>query len=327
LLQWSGRAEEACVTRLRFLSLLLAMAVVPLAARAQPAYPNGAVTIVVPYAAGGITDLLARLVAEKLAPRLGVPVVAENRTGAGGSIAAQAVARAKPDGQTLLMHSSAILPVVLSLPGSSFEPMKELAPVGFVAGLPSILTVNPAVPATTMPELLAWLRANPGRANCGNLGEGAGDHQGCLAIEKVSGSRIAHVTYRGLPPLNVDLIGGAIQMNIGAVPVQLPLVREGKLRMLAVATTQRLPNLPDVPTLLESGVPYDALAKNAVFAPAGTPPAILARLNSEIAAIMAEPAVRTRIEALGAIPGPGDVESLRIAFQKDWDRARTALGK
>jgi tripartite-type tricarboxylate transporter receptor subunit TctC len=303
--------------------LCLALMASPLTAFSQQGYPRGQLTMVVPYAAGGITDVLARLVAEKLSLRLGVPVVPENRTGAGGTIAAQAVARAKPDGQTLVMFSSAILPVAAAVPGSSFEPMKELAPVGFVAGLPSVLTVNNAVPASNVSELLAWLRANPGKANCGNLGEGAGDHQGCLAIEKVSGSRIAHVTYRGLPPLNLDLIGGAIQMNIGSAPVQLPLVRDGKLKLIAVATAQRLDSLPNVPTLQESGVPYDALAKNAVFTTAGTPPAIIARLNADIAAIMADPAVRARIEAVGAMPGPGDVESLRLAFQRDWDRALT----
>lgn len=307
------------------LCLALACLVLPLSVQAQGKYPNGAVTIIVPYAPGGITDMLARMVAEKLSQRWAVPVVAENRSGAGGSIAAQALARAKPDGQTLMMHSSAILSVVANLPGSSFDPMKELAPVGFVAGLPSLLVVNPAVPATTVAELLAWLRAHPGKANCGNLGEGAGDHQGCLAIERVAASRIAHITYRGLPPLNVDLIGGAIQMNIGSLPVQLPLVRDGKLRLLAVATAQRIDNLPNVPTLLESGIPYDSLAKNAIFAPAGTPKAVIAKINAEIAAIMAEPATRSRIESLGAIAGPGDIESLRIAFQKDWDRARAAL--
>lgn len=302
--------------------LALCLLAAPLLAHAQAGYPRGPVTIVVPYAPGGITDMLARMVAEKLSPRLGVPVVAENRSGAGGMIAAQAVAHAKPDGQTLLMHSSATLPVAATLAGSSFDPMKELAPIAFVAGLPSVLVVNPAVPATTVAELLAWLRTNPGAANCGNLGEGANDHRGCQAIERAAGSRLAHVTYRGLPPLNVDLIGGAIQMNIGSAPVQLPLAREGKLRMLAVATAQRLETLPNVPTLQESGVPFDSLAKNAVFAPAGTPAAVVTRLNTEIAAIMADPTVRARIEAVGALPGPGDVESLRVAFQKDWDRAR-----
>lgn len=305
--------------------LLLSLALLSSGVGAQSTYPRGPVTIVVPYAAGGVTDVLARVVAEKLSPRLGVPVVAENRSGAGGTIAAQAVARARPDGQTLLMHSSAILPVAASLPGAPFDPMKELAPVGFVAGLPAVLVIHPGVPASSVGELIAWIRAHPGQANCGNLGEGANDHRACQAIEKVAGTRMAHITYRGLPPLNVDLISGAIQMNMGAAPVQVPLAREGKLRLLAVATAQRLESLPGVPTLIESGVPFDSYAKNAVFAPAGTPPAVLARLNSEIAAIMTDPAVRARVEAMGALPGPGDVESLRAAFQRDWDRARAAV--
>lgn len=304
----------------RRLALALPLAA-PAAARAQ-GFSGQPITLVVPYAAGGITDILARLVAERLSARLGVPVVADNRSGAGGLIAAQAVARARPDGHTLLMHSSAILFVAASTPDLRFDPMRELEPVAFVAGLPSVLTVNPSVPARTMPELLAWLRANPGRANCGNLGEGGNDHQGCQAIERAAGSRMEHLTYRGLPPLDLDLVSGAIQMNIGSAPVQLPLVREGKLRLLAVATAERLPELPEVPTLLESGVAYDALAGNAIFAPAGTPPAVVARLNAGIAALLAEPAVRERIERLGAILGPPDTESLRARFQRDWDRAR-----
>ena len=307
----------------RFAAAALLVAA-PLLSHAQP-YPRGAVTLLVPYTPGGITDVLARIVADRLTQKLGVPVVAENRSGAGGTIAAQAVARAKPDGQTLLMHSSAILPVALSLPDSTFDPMKELAPVAFVAGLPSVLTVHPSVPANTMPELLAWLRANPGKANCGNLGEGANDHQACKALERAAGTQMTHVTYRGLPPLNIDLLAGTIQMNLGSVPVQMPLVKEGKLRALGVGTIQRVATLPTLPTLLESGVQFDTLAKNAVFAPAGTPQPIIARLNAEIAAIMAEPAVRTRVDGLGCVLGAPDVESLRVAFQRDWERARENL--
>ena len=143
----------------RFAAAALLVAA-PLLSHAQ-SYPRGAVTLLVPYVPGGITDVLARIVADRLTQKLGVPVVAENRSGAGGTIAAQAAARSKPDGQTLLMHSSAILPVALSLPDSTFDPMKELSPVAFVAGLPSVLTVHPSGPANTMAELLAWLRANP----------------------------------------------------------------------------------------------------------------------------------------------------------------------
>ena len=306
----------------RRLALALPLALVPLAARAQPAFPSQPITMIVPYVAGGITDVLARLVADRLATRLGVPVVPENRSGAGGLIAAQATARARPDGTTIMMHSSAILAVAATTPDLRFDPMQDLAPVIFVAGLPSVLVVNPSVPATTMAELIAWLRANPGRANCGNLGEGANDHRACLTIERVAGSRIEHLTYRGLPPLNLDLVAGTIQMNLGSAPVQVPLAREGRLRILAVGTAERVPSLPDVPTLIESGIPFDTLASNAIFVPAGTPPAIIARLNTEIAAILADPAVRARIEGTGSILGPTDIPSLRARFQRDWDRAR-----
>lgn len=301
---------------------LLAAALVPAAARAQSDVPARGITILVPYAAGGITDTLARLVAERLRPRLGVSVVAENRTGGGGMIAAQAVARARPDGSTLLMHSSAILVVAAHTPGQPFDPMAELEPVAFVAGLPSVLVVNPGIPAHSMPELLAYLRAHPGRVNCGILGEGSSDHQACKAIERAAPTSLEFPVYRGLPPLNIDLMAGLIQMNIGSAPIHMPLVREGRLRALAVGTAQRLPDLPDLPTLLESGVAYDGLAINAIFAPMGTPAPIVARLNREIAAILQEPALRARIEGLGAVLGPPDAASLGATFRRDWERAR-----
>lgn len=315
------------MTFVRWLLILVACTfstALPAAAQ-KPASSGASMTIVVPYAAGGITDTLARIVAERLGPRLDVPVVVDNRGGAGGVIGAQAVARAKPDGQTLLMNSSAILPVAANLKDLQFDPMKALEPVAFVAGLPSVLVVHPSVPAKDMAEFLAYLRANPGKLNCGILGEGGGDDQACTALEKVAGSRMEHLTYRGLPPLDLDLLAGVIQVNVGSAAVQMPLVREGKLRVLATSMARRAPDMPDVPTLLESGVPYDALATNALFAPAGTPPEIVARLNREVAAILAEPEVRARIESLGLLLGPSDVESLRAQFQRDWERAQAAL--
>ena len=303
------------------------LAMPTLAAIAQTAPSGQSTTIIVPYAPGGVTDTLARIVAERLGARLGTPVVVDNRGGAGGVIGAQTVARAKPDGRTLLMNSSAILVVAANMKEARFEPMKELEPVAFVAGLPSVLVVNPSVPATNMAEFLAYLRANPGKLNCGNVGDGGNDHQGCIALADAAHSRMEHLSYRGLPPLDLDLIADVIQVNIGSAAVQMPLVREGKLRALATAMATRLPEYPDLPTLLESGVNYDALASNAIFAPAGTPPEIVARLNKEIAAIMAEPAVRARIESMGLLLGPSDVASLRTLFQRDWDRARTTLNR
>ena len=305
-------------------AVLATMTAVSCPAMAQPAFPTRPVTIVIPYAAGGITDTLARMMAERLSPRLGVPVVAENRSGAGGLIAAQAVARAPADGHTLLMHSSAILVAAANAPDPSFDPSTALAPVAFVAGLPSVLVVHPSVPARTMPELLRYIRDNSGRVNCGVLGEGSSDHQACMAIAQAAGGQMEYPVYRGLPPLNIDLLAGAIQINNGSIPVQMPLAREGRLRALAVATTERLPDFPDLPTLRESGVDWDALAINALFAPAGTPAAVLARLNAESAAILQDPAIRARITAMGAILGPPDAASLGAAFLRDWNRARAA---
>ncbi len=310
----------------RFALGLVLLLMVPVPAAIAQAPPSGQpITIVVPYAAGGVTDTLGRIVAERLGARLGSPVVVENRGGAGGVIGAQIVARAKPDGRTLLMNSSAILVVAANMKDVQFDPMKELEPVAFVAGLPAVLVINPKVPANNVGEFLAYLRANPGKLNCGNVGEGGGDHQGCVALERAADSRMEHLSYRGLPPLDLDLIADVIQVNIGSAAVQMPLVREGKLRALATAMAKRLPEFPELPTLLESGVNYDALATNAIFAPAGTPPEIVGRLNREIAAALAEPTVQARIESMGLLLGPPDVASLRTLFQRDWDRAKAAV--
>lgn len=312
-----------CIGRVCVFLLALVLGASP--SQAQSGWPGGPISIVVPYAAGGITDTLARIVAERLSARLGVSVIADNRAGAGGVIAAQLVAGAKPDGRTLLMNSSAILAVAANMKDLRFDPTRDLAAVAFVAGLPSVLVVHPSVPATNMPEFLAYLRANPGKLNCGILGEGGGDHQACLALEKAAGSRMEHLIYRGLPPLNLDLLAGVIQVNVGSAAVQMPLVRDGKLRVLATAMARRVPDFPEVPTLLESGVPIDALAINALFAPAATPPDVIARLNTEVSAILSEPEVRRRIEAMGLLLGPPDAESLRATFQRDWERAKAAL--
>lgn len=312
---------------LRYLALAVALLVGSTTViRAQTASTQS-MTIVVPYAAGGVTDTVARIVAERLAQRIGTAVVVENRAGAGGVIGAQIVAHAKPDGRTLLMNSSAILVVAANLKDVQFDPMKELEPVAFVAGLPSVLVINPSVPARNISEFLAYLRANPGKLNCGNVGEGGTDHQACRALADAAGSSMEHLSYRGLPPLDLDLLAGAIQVNIGSAAVQMPLVKEGKLRVLATAMAQRMPEYPDLPTLLESGVPYDGLAANALFAPAGTPASVISHLNGEVADILAAPAVRKRIQELGLLLGPPDVASLRALFQRDWDRARAAINR
>jgi tripartite-type tricarboxylate transporter receptor subunit TctC len=324
---FENRRDIAVVTVRQLARALIAVLVlvVPSSIRAEQAYPTQPVTIVVPYAPGGITDTLARIVAERLGPRLGVPIVIDNRSGAGGVIGAQAVARSQPDGHTLLMHSTGILVVAANTKELRFDPIKELEPVAFVAGLPSVLVVHPSVPATTVAELLTYLRANPDRLNCGILGEGGGDHQACLTLERAAQSRMEHVVYRGLPPLDLDLVAGVIQVNVGAAAVQMPLVRDGKLRVLATATPQRLPSLPDLPTLIESGAAYESLPSNALFAPTGTPAEIIARLNGEMAAIMADAAIQRRVEKLGTLPGPPDVAALRALFQREWDRARDTL--
>ena len=307
---------------IRHIVFLLALMLSALAppVQAQP-FPSKPLTIVVPYAAGGITDTLARIMAEKLSARLGVSVIVDNKSGAGGLIAAKAVAHAKPDGYTLLMHSTAILAVAAGMPEPRFDPMKELDAVAFVAGLPAVLVVHPSVPAKTVPELLAYIKANPGKLTCGNAGQGATDHLGCIALAKAAGGEIEHLTYKGMPPLDLDLVAGNIQLNVGTAAIQMPLAREGKLRALATAMPVRMQDEPDLPTLIESGVPFDTFAGNALFAPVGTPPEVIARINAEVATILADSATQARIRGFGLVLGPSDTKSLRTQFQRDWDRA------
>lgn len=220
------------------------------------------------------------------------------------------------------MLSTAMLVAAANSPEQNFDPMATLAPVAFVAGLPSVLVVHPSVPARSVAELLAHLKANPGRVNCGILGEGSSDHQACRAIARAAGGEMEYPVYRGLPPLDVDLLAGAIQLNVGSIPVQMPLAREGRLRALAVGTAERLPDLPDLPTLREAGVEYDGLAINALFAPAGTPAPVIARLNAETRAILEDIAVRDRIAELGTILGLPDIASLGATFTRDWQAAQ-----
>lgn len=294
------------------------------AAFAQPAARGEAVTILVPYSEGGVSDQLARMLAERLAPRLGVEVRVENRPGEGGLLAAQAAARAPADGRTLLLHGSGIVVMAANAPSPRFNPNISLAPVAHVAELPGILVAHPAVPARDLAELLGLIRRASRPLRCGVLGAGGADDSLCRALGVAAEGPVAAVVYRGSAPLLLDLEAGAVEISLGPLPAYLPLLRAGRLRALAVTTTERLPGWPDVPTLRESGFAFDGLAFNALFAPAGTPPAVIARLHAEVTAILEEPGPQAWLREMGATRQPLDNAALAALFRDVWEETMRA---
>ena len=296
----------------RFLSAALALLLATASAaedRAQP-YPSRPIRLVVPFPPGGSTDILSRALGQKLAEGLGQPVVIDNRPGAGGSIGSEAAAKAAPDGYTLVMGQLgplAVSPAIYrNLP---YDPVKSFAPVSLMAIVPSVLVVNPQVPAASAAELIAYARANPGKLTYGSAGSGSTSHLTTEYFKLATGTDILHVPYKGVGPMLTDLISGQLSMGINGAPAVMPHVNSGRLRALAVTGLTRLPSLPQIPTLDESGVKgFDASGWYGILAPAGTPGAIVAKLNAEIRRIMQTPDLRARLDNEGAIPAAGSSE-------------------
>lgn len=269
-------------------------------ARAQ-AWPTKSITLVVPFTPGGSTDILARLLGQKLQAALGQSVVVESRPGAGGSIGSEAVAKATPDGHTLLMGHIGTLAVNPSIyPKLNYDPIKSFAHVSMIARVHNVLVVNPEVPAKTTQELIAYIRANPGKLNYATGGNGSAAHIATAALAVAAGLDIVHVPYRGTAPAMTDLLGGRVQMMFTGAPVVLPQAQAGKLRALGVSGLSRLAAAPDVPTVAEAIPGFEASQWYGIVAPAGTPDAVVARLNAEIVKAMADPAVVERLAQEGA---------------------------
>lgn len=286
--------------------VLFAMLAAPAAVHAQPWAPARALRIVVPFAPGGSSDLVARIIAEPLAERLGQPVIVDNRPGAGGNVGLESVARAAPDGLTMLMGAPGALtvnPHLLPVPG--VDPLRDLAPVSLVFTTDHVVVVNPAVPAQTLAEFIALARAQPGRIAYGSAGNGATTHLFGAVFAQQAGVTLTHVPYRGSGPATADLVAGTIHAMFDQLASSVAHIRAGRLRALAVTGSRRNPLLPDVPTAVESGLAdYVVTSWNALMAPAATPPAAVARLNAVIAEVLALPAVRDRFAPLGAEPAP-----------------------
>ncbi len=270
-------------------------------AAAQPAFPNRAVTLVVPVPPGGILDTVARMVVPSMTQSLGQAVIIDNKAGAGGNIAASAVAKAAPDGHSLLVGYSMFHVGNPSMyPNLSWDPLRDFTPVGMLVVSPHVLAVNPAVPAKTLKELVDLARANPGKLNYATSGNGSVPHVGVELFKQQNRLFITHVPYRGAGPAMLDVVAGNVEMTVATPPSLLAFVQSGKMRPLAVAASKRLPQMPDVPTTAEAGFPgFELEAWVALFAPMGTPPATIAKLTEAAKTAMESPAVRKSAEAAG----------------------------
>lgn len=288
---------------------LVALLLPPLVqvASAQSAYPSKTIRLVVPFPPGGTTDILARSVAQELSQSLKQQVVVDNRAGAGGNIGSDVVAKAAPDGYTILMGTVGTHAINASLFAQSgskmpYDAVKDFAPVSLVAAVPNVMVVNPGVPATTVPEFIAWARSRPGKTNMLSSGNGTSIHLSGELFKVKTQTFMVHIPYRGSNAALVDLIGGNGDVMFDNLPSALPFIRSRRLRALAVTSTKRSPALPDVPTVAEAAnLPgFDASSWFGVLAPAGTPKEIVQKLNQEIVRALQTPAVRERLASQGA---------------------------
>jgi tripartite-type tricarboxylate transporter receptor subunit TctC len=282
---------------------LVPAAIGPSQALAQ-AYPTKPVRLVVPFPPGGSTDIVARIVAQKLGDRLGQPLVVENRGGAGGTIGTEAVAKAAPDGYTLGFASTsthAVAPAVYGKLG--YDPVKDFAPISLVAVTPYLLVVNPKVPVNSLKEFVAYVKPRPGKFNYASAGTGSTTHLAMEMLKSDAGLFILHIPYNGNGPAGTAVIAGDVEFLFGSLPALLPHAKSGRVRPIAVGTPKRSPALPDVPTVAESGFKgFDASLWLAIMAPAGTPAAVVSRLNKETVAVVKSPETAQALDKAGAEP-------------------------
>ncbi len=287
-------------------------------ASAQP-WPTKPIKWIVPFASGGTTDILARTVGEKLSAALGQPVVVENKPGAGGGVGAEFVAHSPPDGYTIMGGTISTHAINASLYQKlPYDPVKDFAPITLIARVPNMLVVNPDVPASNVGELIRLMKTKPGNYTFASSGNGTSQHLSGELFKTMAGVDMQHIPYKGSPPALQDVVGGQVTMTFDNITTALPLAKAGKLRALAVTTATRSAVAPDVPTLAESGLPgYEIGSWQGVFAPAGTPPAIVQRLNAEIVKILNQPDVRQRLVALGAEPAPNTPEEFAAMVKSE----------
>jgi len=283
------------------------------------AWPSKPIKIVAPSTPGDAPDVIARLVADKLSIALGQQVVVENKPGAGGVVGSDAVAKAAPDGYTLIMGNAGShginAAVYAKLP---YDIQRDFAPVSQVAIAPNVMVINPSVPANTVAEFIAYAKARPGKLSYASGGNGSSAHMSMELFKSMAGVDIEHIPYKGSSPALTDLVGGQVAVFIGNMPPTVPLVKAGKLRALAVTTKTRSALMPELPTIAEAGLPgYETVAWFGVLAPAGTPPDVVNRLSQEIGKIARSPEMREKLLAMGAEPVGGTPEEFKAVIDRD----------
>ena len=310
----------------RFIWLLLIAA----GAAAAQSYPQRPVHMIVPYAVGGASDVTARIVAAKLSERLGQPIVVDNRTGAGGAIGTEAVARAASDGYTLLLASASEivqLPVVTRAP---YDPVRDFAPIAMVSDIALVLVAHPSLGVQNVQQLIALAKAKPGAINYGSAGIGATSHLAMAMFNAMTNTKMVHVPYKGSAPATADLVAGHLQVGTPTLPAALPYEKSGQLKVLAVTSAKRWPSMPNVPTLAESGLPdYECILWTGLMAPAGTPPDVIALLYRETAAALKQPEVLEALRRQGGEVNAGGPEQFAALIKSDltkWKRVVQEAG-
>jgi tripartite-type tricarboxylate transporter receptor subunit TctC len=313
--------QALSLQRRHLVAAITAAAALACGAAQAETWPSRPITLIVPFPAGGTTDVLARALAEKLSGPLGQSVIVESKPGAGATLGAEYVAKARPDGHTLLVGAvhHTIAPSVYKKLGYDFQ--KDLAPITTIALVPNVLVVNAATPAKNVAELVALLKARPGEYNYGSNGNGTAQHLIGTQFENLTGASLVHIPYKGSGPLATDLLGGQVTMSFDTVTPVLPHIKAGKLRALAVTTARRSSALPDVPTLDEAGLKgFNIGTWFGVLAPAATPREILARLNTEMVKVIQSPEFRKRMDEIGAEPIGNSAEQMAQQIRSETDK-------
>jgi tripartite-type tricarboxylate transporter receptor subunit TctC len=315
------------------IATLLAITAPALAQAQAPDWPNKPIRFVVPFATGGSTDVLTRLLCEQLTVELKTPCIVDNKGGAGGNLGGQAVATAPPDGYTFLVSAPGVLAYNKILYREmAFDPDKDLDPICLYAFQPNVLVVNPALPVNSVAELIAYAKANPRKINYASGGVGSTSHVAGELFRTMAGIEWQHVPYRGTGPSLVDLLAGQVQVTIDNLPAILPHIKSGALRALAISTAQRGPQLPDLPTIAEAGAKaglagYAAISWQMVAVPTGTPRAISDRMAATISKLTADPAFRARVAEAGAEAAGGTVDEARAFVKQETVKWREVVIK
>ncbi len=311
--------------RRQFLHLAAGVAALPVVARfaCAQAYPTRPVRIVVPVAPGGALDILARLMGQWLSDHLGQTFVIENRPGAGTNIGIEAVVRAPPDGYTLLLIPQSVTTNATLYQHLNFDFIRDIVPIAMISTLPLVMEVNLSNPAKTVPEFVAWAKANPGKVTMASGGTGSMSHIGGEFFKTMTGIDMLHVPYRGGAPALTDLMGGQVQVYFSPLPESISTIKAGKVRALAVSTATRSEALPDVPTIGESVPGFEASTWQGIGAPKNTPAEIVATLNREINAALADEKIKARLAEIGSVPNPispAAFEQLIVKETEKWGK-------